>query len=539
MPTSVGDTYGLPLTADAAQSTTDGQDFYFFVLSKNAISLLYGSYMGEAGGAGEHVDGGTSRFDKNGIVYQAICGGCGGSSAFPTTPGVWSNTNNGGNCNEIALKIAFNLGSVVAHANANPSTTGCAPLTVNFSNGSVNATSYTWTFGDGSPTSSLATPSHVFTAPGVYSVRLVAYNPNACKEYDTVYLSITVMTNSMTPNFTYGVTDSCGPYTVSFNNTSVFSATPSASTFTRFLWIFGDGTTFSGNNPGTHNYPDTGTYTIQFVMIDSTACNSPDTLTKIVNIHSNRMIASFNVPDSLCTGSIIQFSSQSTNATTTLWTFGDGGTSSTASPSHQYNTSGNYIVTLVVSNPNSCNKIDSMHQTLTISESPVAAFSFTPIIPQPNDSTTFTNLSVRAVSYEWDFGDGFFSGVTNPVHFYHVTGMYTVCLTARSVQGCPDKTCKKVPADIVPVVDLPTAFTPNGDHINDILFVRGAAIASMDLKIFNRWGENVFETTDQNVGWDGTFNGKPQEMDAFAYVLNVTFFDGTTVLKKGNVTLIR
>ena len=83
-------TAGLTVTSDAIQSTTDNKDFYFFVLERNATRQLYGSFFGQNGGFGEHVDGGTSRFDRNGVIYQAICANCGRDVAFPTTPGVWS-----------------------------------------------------------------------------------------------------------------------------------------------------------------------------------------------------------------------------------------------------------------------------------------------------------------------------------------------------------------------------------------------------------------------------------------------------------------
>src|SRR5690606_798132 len=99
-------------------------------------NLLYATYMGGTGSQ-EHVDGGTSRFDKSGVVYQAICGGCGGSSNFPTTPGSVSTINGSQNCNLVAVKIAFELGAVDATAAANPDTTGCAPFTVTFGNGSI------------------------------------------------------------------------------------------------------------------------------------------------------------------------------------------------------------------------------------------------------------------------------------------------------------------------------------------------------------------------------------------------------------------
>jgi gliding motility-associated-like protein len=89
------------------------------------------------------------------------------------------------------------------------------------------------------------------------------------------------------------------------------------------------------------------------------------------------------------------------------------------------------------------------------------------------------------------------------------------------------------------LADIPTGFSPNGDGSNDVLYVRGYSIKTMDLKIYNRWGELIFESTDQSHGWDGTWKGKPQEMEAYAFVLKVTFLDGTNFHKQGNVTLLR
>jgi gliding motility-associated-like protein len=99
--------------------------------------------------------------------------------------------------------------------------------------------------------------------------------------------------------------------------------------------------------------------------------------------------------------------------------------------------------------------------------------------------------------------------------------------------------CKKVPAEVVPQLGIPTGFSPNGDGQNDILYVRGAAIKTMDLKIYNRWGQLIFQTNTQEVGWDGTYNGQPQPMEAYGYVLTATFIDGTNRTLKGNITLLR
>ncbi len=106
-----GGTSGMAVTNNAFQKTTDGDDFYLAVFSKSFSELQYATYIGGKStfsvAAHEHVDGGTSRFDKKGVVYQSVCAGCGGQSLFPTTPGVWSNTNNSDNCNNALFKFDF------------------------------------------------------------------------------------------------------------------------------------------------------------------------------------------------------------------------------------------------------------------------------------------------------------------------------------------------------------------------------------------------------------------------------------------------
>lgn len=530
-------TNGMPVTADAQQGTTDGQDFYFIVLSKNAVSLLYGSFLG-AVNVQEHVDGGTSRFDKNGVVYQAICGGCGGQS-FPTTPGSWSPTNGSINCNLTAVKIAFNLGSVDADFSVSPSNKGCPPFTVTFNNNSSNATIYDWNFGPGQGGSAAVSPTHTYTTPGTYVVRLIASNPNACRTLDTAFTTIVVDTNSVNSDFSYKVLDSCGPFRVQFTNTSAYGSTPGSPGFTKFDWIFGDNTTSTLVNPGIHIYPDSGTYIVQLIMRDSTACNSPDTVTKTIRINSFRVKAGFNAPDSVCVSSGVLFANTAQNASDVNWDFGDGQSSTSGSPVHEYAASGTYIVTQVANNPLSCNKTDTLRRQIKIKSLPVANFSHSPIIPIPNMPVQFTNLSTNSVFYIWSFGDGSGSNEKDPSHQYRRTGSYTVCLTARSADGCLDTICRTVDADVHPAVDVPTGFSPNGDGSNDILYVRGAAIERMEFKLFNRWGEMVFESNSLTKGWDGSFRGKPQDMDAYAYILDVTFINGETLRKTGNVTLLR
>ncbi len=189
-----GGTTGLPITSNAFQSTTDGNDFYFLVLNDNPSSLIYGTYFGSPN-AYEHIDGGTSRYDKKGVLYQGVCAGCGGWSNFPTTPGAWSNTNNSTNCNNALVKFDFQLTGVAVTANVTPIDTGCAPLTANFTS-SGNAVDFLWNFDDLSSginnNSILQNPSHIFNSPGTYHVILIGVDSTKCNISDTAFLTITV-----------------------------------------------------------------------------------------------------------------------------------------------------------------------------------------------------------------------------------------------------------------------------------------------------------------------------------------------------------
>lgn len=547
-PASIGTTNGMPITAGSInapmKSTTDGYDFYFIALSKNAASLLFGAYLGRSStdpGLGEHVDGGTSRFQRQGTVYQGICANCGGSGStpFPTTNGSWATTVGSQNCNEAALKIAFQLSVPDAIAVASPKARGCPPLPVQFQNNSVNAITYQWDYKDGSPIDTSFSPKHTFMNPGIYNVQLVVFNPNACKVRDTAIITITVDSNRVKSDFNYTVLDSCGPYRASFANTSQYSKLPGAFGRTTFLWLFGDGTQDTRTNPGIHSFPGPGTYTVTLVMTDSLACNFPDTVRKIVPVNGLLVKAAFESPDSVCLNTALNFTDLSANATGITWTFGDGSTSTIAQPTHTYATPGSYTVTLVAVNPNSCNKRDSLKKNIRIKKLPKADFTHDPVIPISNTPISFTNKSQNADTYAWSFGDGTNGYEVNPKHLYRKTGTYRVCLQARTYEGCVDSVCKTVEADVRTAIDVPTAFSPNGDGSNDILFVRGGAVETMNIKIFNRWGEKVFESGSLEYGWDGTYKGKPQEMDAYGYVLVATFIDGSSAQKQGNITLIR
>lgn len=180
-------TNGLPVTVDAQQSTTDGQDYYLAMFSENADSLLYATFFG-GNSSRDHVDGGTSRFDKKGMVYQAVCASCQSATTdFPTTPGAWSNTDNSTNCNLGVFKLDLTKLSAIADVYTTPYY--CVGETVHFQNLSLGGISFFWDFADGN-TSTDFEPYHVFDTAGTYHVMLAVLDSVTCNVVDTDYVDV-------------------------------------------------------------------------------------------------------------------------------------------------------------------------------------------------------------------------------------------------------------------------------------------------------------------------------------------------------------
>jgi gliding motility-associated-like protein len=556
--TSAGTT-GMSVTGDALQTGTDGRDLYFFVLAKNAQSRLFASFFGQFGGLGEHVDGGTSRFDQNGVIYQAVCANCFGGALFPTQPpgGVWaaSNGTGTGGCNLAAIKIEFNLAGVGSGVQAainsvKNDTVGCLPLTVDFSDTVSNAQVYEWNFGDGSP--SVTTPpntpvSHTYTSVGTFRVRLVATDLTTCNERDTSFVNIVVRDDAATPlGFNVIKLDPCDSFKYQFDNTSI-PAPGKVFTDSSFVWDFGDGSpkVRGGLTPPVfHQYQSAGVYNVTMQLIDTNFCNFGDPpVTQIVRV-APFVRAIFETPASGCIPYTASFNNTSLAGTSFIWDFGDGTSSTDVSPTHLYAIPGQYAVVLIANDPGTCNKSDTSRPfIITVSENPEADFNFLPIIPEENSPTNFFNNSIGATNYVWDFGDGTILRTirrdTTVRHQYNKTAAFNACLTAINQFGCRDTACLEVRAIIRAKVGVPNAFTPGRADDNGIVKVLGFGIDKMTFRIYNRWGQKIFESTDVNKGWDGRFKGQIQPMDVYTYTLDVQFSDGSKQRLTGDITLLR
>jgi gliding motility-associated-like protein len=274
-------------------------------------------------------------------------------------------------------------------------------------------------------------------------------------------------------------------------------------------------------------------------MQDTSYCNFPDSAVKTLRVAPN-VVAGFTTPSTGCAPYNAVITNTSEAGQDFFWDFGDGTTFTGATPPNKvYNNVGTYTIILIAVDPNTCNVSDTFRTTIRVNPRPVANFSYSPNPSQENTPTQFTNNSTGAVSYKWNFGDGDSSTQVNPIHQYNAAGDFTVCLVAINTFGCTDTVCQVVPALINPGVDVPNAFTPNGDGINDRVYVRGFGIAKMNFRIYNRQGLMVFQSLTTSIGWDGKYKGVLQPMDAYAYTLEIEFFDGSRATKKGDITLLR
>jgi CHU_C Type IX secretion signal domain/PKD domain len=195
-------TIGMAVTPDAYQSTTRGSDFYLMVLSGDANQLLYATFLGGSISR-THLDGGTCRFDKGGVVYHAVCAGCSNNSTglpqsdFPSTPKAWSRVNGSRNCNNAAFK--FDLATLKAQIQSSASgqsdpRTVCLNNEIVFENKSIGGQTFYWDFGDKAKEVRFdrTDVKHKYALSGEYTVTLTVTDQSTCLKRDSAKIKVTV-----------------------------------------------------------------------------------------------------------------------------------------------------------------------------------------------------------------------------------------------------------------------------------------------------------------------------------------------------------
>lgn len=225
------------------------------------------------------------------------------------------------------------------------------------------------------------------------------------------------------------------------------------------------------------------------------------------------------------------------------WDFGDNSTGTGAATNHDYSASGTYTVSVVVTSPFGCQGSNSNQVSVIVYDSPTANFSIASdelSIIEP--TAVFSNeCSPNTIGWWWDFGDSATSTTASPSHAYQQQGTYNVRLIAESFGGCVDTMIQ--PLEVVPefTVFIPSAFTPNGDGVNEVFYVYGSEITTFNMKMFDRWGNLIFESDDLNEGWDGRANGGSNiaQQDVYVYKVDLKDFEGKQHKFTGSVALMR
>lgn len=196
---------------------------------------------------------------------------------------------------------------------------------------------------------------------------------------------------------------------------------------------------------------------------------------------------------------------------------------------------GNYSVT--ITDANGCSIVVGPF-AVNATQAVVAAFTPNPLTGETPLTVNFTNNSIGAATYVWQFGTGDSSTVMSPAYVYNPLGTFTVCLTAISASNCIDTACSTINIFINSVFIIPNIFTPNGDGINDIFTVQAVGLKTMDAEIFNRWGHKEYEWHTTNGGWDGhTASGVLSPNATYYYIISATGIDGKKYSEKGYFTL--
>lgn len=249
-----------------------------------------------------------------------------------------------------------------------------------------------------------------------------------------------------------------------------------------------------------------------------------------------------------CVPLSVAFTDMSAGASGYVWHFGDGNTSNVPNPQHTYQGEGLFDVRLVVTNPDGCKDSLTMNDYIQAMNNPSAGFIPNPsVVSEEEPTVTFIDQSVGAAywDYYYSYNEGeltYFANTQSPTINLPGEGQYSVLQVVTNAMGCIDSTRMNVEVKPIYTFFLPNSFTPNGDGKNDVFKPYGAGwdIESYSMKIFDRWGEMIFSTTEINVGWDGTMpNGKPiTETGIYTVHLLVTSSSGIQYDYIERVTLL-
>jgi gliding motility-associated-like protein len=392
---------------------------------------------------------------------------------------------------------------------------------------------YYWNFGDEvSITTNNFSTTHTYTTPGdedeSYIARVITESSLHC--VDSAFLTLNIYAS---PEADFIIT----PPSDTFPDNTFLLTNLTEGSHWDYVWDFGNGRTSNVPQPGSIRYENPGNYS---VTLTAASNHCSDSISKTIYLYPAPPQAKFTSPEPGCMPHTINFNNTSEFADEYLWEFGDGSISTAANPSYTYYEAGIYRVSLTVRGPGG----EANHSdTARVYILPNAFFDMAPRYVYVNDEAVhFFNLSDHADGFEWDFGDGEKSSELNPEHVYKQEGAFDITLTVWTENNCYDLYVLENAVLVEPsgVVDFPNAFRPESPLEENRIFLPGVIdhVEEYHLMIFNRWGEMIFESHNQEIGWDGTYQGHPAKQDVYIWKVTGTYSDGKGFTKTGDVTLL-
>ncbi len=427
--------------------------------------------------------------------------------------------------------IDCSSGSITADFTMNPNIAICEGETITFTDASsatgTTITSWLWNFdvnsiGGAAPSTANGQGPHTitFNTAGTYDIELSASDGTIS---DSKTIQITV-------NALPAVTAVANPSTTLCTGDMVTLNGAGAATYTWDNSVV-DGTAFT---------PPSGSTTYTVIGVDANGCSN--TATIVLNVTDCApLIAGFAFQDDICLGDCIEFTDTSSgNPVDWVWDFGSNATPQNANGQDPgticFNTVGVHQIQLTITDAGGNSA--STTQNLTVHDIPSVIAEYDTIIDLGGEVqliATSTNFG----NYLWTPNDYYIDCDTCATTFAVPELDVNYIVTLTDPNGCSARDTVYVKVNFIEGIGVPQAFSPNGDGNNDLLVVKGLGIDQMVFKIYNRYGQLVFESTEQTFGWDGTFKGKDENPGVFTWVLEYHLINGTSRIISGNTTLIR
>ncbi|HLG33470.1 MAG TPA: PKD domain-containing protein, partial [Bacteroidia bacterium] len=408
----------------------------------------------------------------------------------------------------------------------------CEGSDINYTVTTNPGSSYSWSASGGTITGSSNSPviSVHWDTSGSGSVNVTETNSTGCSVTST--LPVNIMSRPA-PDIT-GNNSGC----LGLNGIYTTIWTPSSN----FIWTVSGGAIVSGNgtNVISVNWFTTGSAVITLTVVNtSTGCDSTVTLNVDVLAITTPVIQASDF--SGCVPFAVQFTGNIPSAGQTYqWSFGDALTSSGSNPTHIYYTPGTYTVMLITQNPGGCS--DTAYATVNAYPPPSASFTHNYVgidYYVGEGLLDLDNTSTGGSTYMWTFGTGDTSNVFEPLYTYQNAGNYPIILYVTSAYGCTDSTIGSIHVRLHENLYIPNAFSPNNNDLNDYFSIVAENIKTLNIIIFDRWGEIIYTSNDKYFKWDGTYNGDRVQQGIYGYIITAKGYTGDENTYKGTLTVVK